>query len=97
MALNYLFITPSNFFQKFSTASDLMARFGYTRSQYFTTFIIPVMTFNLIKWSAISVITGVTQIKLPERFASRYDSRENVVDHSCGSSSDVKLEASIEK
>ena len=35
---------------------------------YINTFIIPVMAFNLIKWSLISVINGLVKIKLPERY-----------------------------
>jgi len=31
------------------------------------------MTFNLIKWSIISVVTGITQFKLPERYTVKYN------------------------
>ncbi len=93
MTLNYLFITPSNIFQEFTTGFTLMKRWHMTQKEYFTEFIVPVMTCNLIKWSAISVITGLTQIKLPERFKRRFDSKEQVEENS----SDTNLEASIEK
>ena len=98
MTLNYLFITPSNIFQEFTTGFTLMEKWHMTQKAYFTQFIVPVMTFNLIKWSAISVITGLTQIKLPERFKRRFDSRETVEDQSgSNNNSNMKLEASIEK
>lgn len=75
MLLNYVFITPSNMRQTFTTGWQLMDQMHMNKATYFTTFIVPVMTFNLIKWSVISVVTGVTQIKLPERYLRRYDSR----------------------
>ena len=43
------------------------------KTLYINTFIIPVMVFNLIKWSAISIISGITQVKIPSRYLNRND------------------------
>lgn len=86
MTLNYLFITPSNVFQEFTTGYTLMARWGLSKREYFNTYIIPVMSFNLIKWSAISVLTAITQIKLPQKFTSKFDAKEK-------KTKDTKVEA----
>ena len=76
MILNYIFITPSNMRQTFTTGWQLMDQMNMSNSTYFTTFIVPVMTFNLIKWSTISVVTGVTQVKLPEKYLKKFDAKE---------------------
>lgn len=73
MLLNYTFITPSNIFQKFTTGWELMELYHMSNKVYFSTFIVPVMAFNLIKWSAISVISSITQLKLPERYLNKKD------------------------
>ena len=71
MVLNYVFITPSNITQTFTTGWELMESWNMSNRVYINTFIIPVMVFNLIKWSVISLISGITQVKIPQRYRNR--------------------------
>ncbi len=71
MVLNYVFITPSNITQTFTTGWELMESWNISNKVYINTFIIPVMVFNLIKWSVISLISGITQVKIPQRYRNR--------------------------
>lgn len=73
MILNYVFITPSNISQSFTTGWELMDSWNMSNKVYINTFIIPVMVFNLIKWSAISIISGITKVKIPSRYLNRCD------------------------
>jgi riboflavin transporter FmnP len=73
MVLNYVFITPSNISQSFTTGWELMDSWGMSNRVYINTFIIPVMVFNLIKWSVISIVSGITQVKIPSRYLNRCD------------------------
>ena len=71
MVLNYVFITPSNISQSFTTGWELMDSWGMSNRVYINTFIIPVMVFNLIKWSVISIMSGITQVRIPDRYIKR--------------------------
>jgi len=73
MILNYTFITPSNILHKFTTGWELMDLYNMSNKVYINTFIVPVMVFNLIKWSVISIISGITQIRLPEKYLNQRD------------------------
>lgn len=75
MIFNYVFITPSNIRQTFTTGWALMEQMNMSSKTYFITFIIPVMSFNLIKWSLVSILTEFTQIKLPKKYLKRYDEK----------------------
>ena len=52
---------------------ELMDSWGMSNKVYINTFIIPVMVFNLIKWSVISIVSGITQVKIPSRYLNRCD------------------------
>ena len=73
MILNYVFITPSNVTQRFSTGWELMESWNISNKMYVNTFIVPVMVFNLIKWSVISIVSGITQVKIPSRYLNKND------------------------
>lgn len=78
MILNYVFITPSNIRQTFTTGWTLMEQMNMSSKTYFITFIVPVLTFNLIKWSAVSILTGFAQVKLPKKYLKRYDNEVDI-------------------